>query len=161
MEERDHTLKMTEHIRSAIFKCIKRVSQTVSSTKVYFATIQFFAGTSILLGTILSAISFHGLAKGKGLPLTFGSETISLDPLLAGFLFEVAGILLTFEGIMIIKTIFKISQLNVTSIFLGFCCLNIPAIFIGFGYTLAAGVSAVVFGFLWLITVLAWLQRGE
>lgn len=140
---------------------LSKYFKTISSAKVYLGIMQFFSVLSILLGSIISMLSFYGLAIGNGITLSAGPGTISLDPLLAGFLLEIAGILLAFEGIMVLKTVLKVSQLSIISILFGYCSLNIPAIFLGFGYSLIAGAFAVVFGFLWLITVLAWLQRGE
>lgn len=154
-------MKIRETARYTISKYFKMISQIILSEKVHLATIQFFAGLSVLLGSIISMLSFYGLATGKGLTFTVGYGTINLNPFLAGFLLEIAGILLTFEGIMVLKTMFRISELAIVSIFFGFCSINVPAIFLGFGYSLVAGVFALIFGFLWLITVLAWLQRGE
>jgi len=104
-------------------------------------------------------LGFYALAAQEG--ITFSVGRLIFDPILVGFLFIIAGILLTFEGIIVASVILKISRLSIISIIFGFCSLNVPAIFLGFGYILVAGIFAVIFGFLWLITVLAWLQRGE
>jgi len=153
-------MRMMERIGNIFSKYFKRISQTIFSTKVYLNTVQFFGGLSVLLGSIMSTLGFYGLAT-EGVTFTIGHETIGFDPFLAGFLLVIVGELLTFEGIIILKALLKISRLSIISIIFGFCSLNIPAIFLGFGYSLVAGVFAVIFGFLWLITVLAWLQRGE
>lgn len=143
------------------FKIIKKISQTILSAKVYSNTIQFFGGLSLFLGIILSALGFYGLATEKGILFEVGRGTISFDPTLAGVLSVLIGILLTVEGIMVLRVNFKISRLAIISLILGFCSLNVPAIFLGIGYSLVAGVFAIIFGYLWLITVLVWLQRGE
>jgi len=73
----------------------------------------------------------------------------------------IAGVMLTFEGILLIRFSLQISRLIIFSIILGYFTLNVPAILLGLSYSLAAGIAAIIFGYLWLITVLAWLQRGE
>jgi len=146
-------------IGSTLSKNLKRISQIIFSAKVYIGAIQCFGGLSILLGNVISMLGFYALAAQEG--ITFSVGRLSLDPILVRFLFITAGILLTLEGIIVSKIVLKITRLSVISIIFGFCSLNVPAIFLGLGYTLVAGVFAVIFGFLWLITVLAWLQRGE
>ncbi|MEM2518548.1 MAG: hypothetical protein QXO49_06320, partial [Candidatus Bathyarchaeia archaeon] len=90
-----------------------------------------------------------------------GAGTISFDPVLSGLLTTIVGVLLTFEGIILMRVSLQVSRLIVFSIILGYCALNVPAILLGLNYSLAAGVAAIIFGYLWLITILAWLQRGE
>jgi hypothetical protein len=123
--------------------------------------IQGGIGLSILLGTALSALGFYGLATGRGIVFTVGAGTISFDPFLSGLLTIVTGVLLTFEGIALMRISLQVSRLIIFSIILGYCTINIPAILLGLNYSLAAGIAAMIFGYLWLITILAWLQRGE
>jgi hypothetical protein len=140
------------------FKRIKKVSL---SKTTYLNLIQAGVGISILLGTVFSALGLYGLATGKGIAFTVGAGTVSLDPLLSALLTTITGIMLTFEGTALLRVSLQASRLIVFSITLGYLTINIPAILLGLNYSLAAGVSAIIFGYLWLITVIAWLQRGE
>jgi hypothetical protein len=146
---------------SQLLRYFKKISKTASSRNWYLNAMQAGAGLSILLGTLISALGFYGLALGKGITFAVTGETISIDPVLAGMLISLAGILLTFEGIALVKINLETSRLIIFSIVLGYCTLNIPAILLGFGHGLLAGISALIFGYLWLVTVFAWLQRGE
>ncbi|MGQ9624171.1 MAG: hypothetical protein ACUVUF_04305 [Candidatus Bathycorpusculaceae bacterium] len=140
---------------------LKKISKTISSRNLYVNSIQAGGGLSILLGTLISALGFHGLATGKGVTFAVTGGAISIDPILAGMLITLAGILLTFEGVALLKINIETSRLVVSLIVLGYCALNVPAILLGLGYSLFAGIFAIVFGYLWLVMVLAWLQRGE
>jgi hypothetical protein len=142
----------------AKFKRIKKVSL---SKTTYLNLIQAGVGISILLGTVFSALGLYGLATGKGIAFTVGAGTVSLDPLLSALLTTITGIMLTFEGVALLRVSLQASRLIIFSITLGYLTINIPAILLGLNYSLAAGVSAIIFGYLWLITVIAWLQRGE
>jgi hypothetical protein len=137
---------------------IKKISLSKST---YLNLIQAGIGLSILLGTALSALGFYGLATGRGIVFTVGAGTISFDPVLSGLLTIIVGVLLTFEGLALIRISLQVSRLIIFSIILGYCALNIPAILLGLNYSLAAGIAAMIFGYLWLITILSWLQRGE
>jgi len=149
-----------EGLTSKISK-IKRIKKISLSRSTYLNLIQGGIGLSILLGTALSALGFYGLATGRGIVFTVGAGTISFDPFLSGLLTIVTGVLLTFEGIALMRISLQVSRLIIFSIILGYCALNIPAILLGLNYSLAAGIAAMIFGYLWLITILAWLQRGE
>ena len=140
---------------------LKRFKKISLSRSTYINLIQAGAGISILLGSVSSALGLYGLATGKGIVFTVGPGTISFDPLLSSMLTTVAGVMLTFEGILLIRFSLQISRLIIFSIILGYFTLNVPAILLGLSYSLAAGIAAIIFGYLWLITVLAWLQRGE
>jgi len=139
----------------------KKLSKTVSSKNLYLNSIQAGGGLSIFLGTLFSALGFFGLATGKGITFTVASGTINVDPILASIISSITGIILTFEGIALLKTSLEISRLIVLSMISGYCALNVPAILLGLGYNLFAGIFAIVFGYIWLVTVVAWLQRGE
>lgn len=145
-------------LKLAKIKSIKKISPSRST---YINLIQAGAGISILLGAVLSALGLYGLATGKGIVFSVGPGTISFDPFLSGLLTTIAGIMLTFEGIALMRVSLQISRLIISSIILGYCTLIIPAILLGLSYGLAAGISAMIFGYLWLVTILAWLQRGE
>ncbi len=149
-----------EGLTSKISK-IKRIKKISLSRSTYLNLIQAGIGLSILLGTALSALGFFGLATGRGIVFTVGAGTISFDPVLSGLLTIIVGALLTFEGIALMRISLQVSRLTVFSIILGYCALNIPAILLGLNHSLAAGIAAIIFGYLWLITILAWLQRGE
>jgi hypothetical protein len=149
-----------EGLTSKISK-IKRIKKISLSRSTYLNLIQGGIGLSILLGTALSALGFYGLATGRGIVFTVGAGTISFDPFLSGLLTIVTGVLLTFEGIALMRISLQVSRLIIFSIILGYCTINIPAILLGLNYSLAAGIAAMIFGYLWLITILAWLQRGE
>ncbi len=140
---------------------IKRIKKFSLSRSTYINLIQAGIGVSILLGTVISALGFYGLATGKGIVFSAGAGTISFDPIISGLLTTIAGVMLTFEGIALMKANLQVSRLIVFSITLGYCTLNIPAILIGLDYSLAAGIASIIFGYLWLVTILAWLQRGE
>lgn len=152
--------RVLEGLTSKIAK-IKRIKKISPSRSTYLNLIQAGIGLSILLGTAVSALGFYGLATGKGIVFTVGAGTISFDPVLSGLLTTIAGVLLTFEGIALMRISLQVSRLIVFSIILGYCALNVPAILLGLNYSLAAGIAAIIFGYLWLITILAWLQRGE
>jgi len=149
-----------EGLTSKISK-IKKIKKISLPRGTYLNLIQGGIGLSILLGTALSALGFYGLATGRGIVFTVGAGTISFDPFLSCLLTIVAGVLLTFEGIALMRISLQVSRLIIFSIILGYCALNIPAILLGLNYSLAAGIAAMIFGYLWLITILAWLQRGE
>lgn len=152
--------RIYESLTSRIVK-FKRIKKISISRNTYLNFIQAGVGLSIFLGVVSSALGWYGLATGKGIVFTVGAGTISFDPVLSGLLTVVVGVMLTFEGIALIRTILQVSRLIIFSIVLGYCSLNIPAILLGLNYSLAAGVSAIIFGYLWLITILAWLRRGE
>lgn len=152
--------RVLEGLTSKIAK-IRRIKKISPSRSTYLNLIQAGIGLSILLGTAVSALGFYGLATGKGIVFTVGAGTISFDPVLSGLLTTIAGVLLTFEGIALMRISLQVSRLIVFSIILGYCALNVPAILLGLNYSLAAGIAAIIFGYLWLITILAWLQRGE
>jgi hypothetical protein len=139
----------------------KKILKTTSPRNLYFNSIQASAGLSILLGTLINALGFYGLASGKGITFAVTGGIISIDPVLAGILISLAGLLLTIEGVALVKISIEASRLIIFSIVLGYCSLNVPAILLGLGQSLLAGIFAIVFGYLWLVTVLAWLQRGE
>jgi len=149
-----------EGLTSKISK-IKKIKKISLPRGTYLNLIQGGIGLSILLGTALSALGFYGLATGRGIVFTVGAGTISFDPFLSGLLTIVAGVLLTFEGIALMRISLQVSRLIIFSIILGYCTLNIPAILLGLNYSLAAGIAAMIFGYLLLITILSWLQRGE
>lgn len=144
--------------KTAKFKKIKKISLPRST---YLNLIQGGVSLSILLGTVSSALGLYGLATGKGIAFTVEHGKISFDPVLSGLLTTVVGVMLTFEGIALMRASLQVSRLIVFSIILGYCVLNIPAILLGLNYSLAAGVAAIIFGYLWLVTIVAWLQRGE
>ena len=152
--------RVLEGLTSKISKVnwIKKISLSKST---YLNLIQAGIGLSILLGTALSALGFYGLATGRGIVFTVGAGTISFDPVLSGLLTIIVGVLLTFEGLALIRISLQVSRLIIFSIILGYCALNIPAILLGLNYSLAASIAAMIFGYLWLITILSWLQRGE
>jgi len=152
--------RVLEGLTSKISKInwIKKISLSKST---YLNLIQAGIGLSILLGTALSALGFYGLATGRGIVFTVGAGTISFDPVLSGLLTIIVGVLLTFEGLALIRISLQVSRLIIFSIILGYCALNIPAILLGLNYSLAASIAAMIFGYLWLITILSWLQRGE
>ncbi|MEM1551499.1 MAG: hypothetical protein QXH03_02370 [Candidatus Bathyarchaeia archaeon] len=152
--------RVLEGLISKIAK-IKSIKKISLSRSTYLNLIQAGIGLSILFGTAVSALGFYGLATGKGIVFTVGAGTISFDPVLSGLLTTIVGVLLTFEGIILMRVSLQVSRLIVFSIILGYCALNVPAILLGLNYSLAAGVAAIIFGYLWLITILAWLQRGE
>ncbi|MEM3725900.1 MAG: hypothetical protein QXZ02_06225 [Candidatus Bathyarchaeia archaeon] len=139
----------------------KKLSKNISSKNLYLSSIQAGGILSILLGILFSALGFFGLATGKGITFAVASGTISIDPILASITSSIAGIILTFEGIALLKVNFEISRLIIFSIVSGYCTLNVPAILLGLNYGLFAGIFAIVFGYLWLVAILAWLQRGE
>lgn len=153
--------KMRNKSISQLHGYFKKIFRTASSRNWYLNAMQAGAGLSILLGTLISALGFYGLAFGKGITFAVTGGTISIDPVFAGILTSLVGVLLTFEGIALVKISMETSRLIIFSIVLGYCTLNIPAILLGFGHSLLAGVFALIFGYLWLVTVLAWLQRGE
>jgi hypothetical protein len=140
---------------------LKKIKKTSFSRSTYSNLIQAGVGISILLGTVFSALGLYGLATGKGIVFTVGAGTISFDPFLSALLTTIVGIMLTFEGTALMRVSLQSSRLIIFSIILGYFTINIPAILLGLNYSLAAGVSAIIFGYLWLITILAWLQRGE
>lgn len=152
---------------------VKRIRKISISRSVYLNLIQAGIGVSIFLGVVSSALGWYGLATGKGIiftvepgpisidPSTVKTGPISIDPVLSSLLTVVIGSMLTFEGIFLTRAILRVPRLTIFSIVLGYCSLNIPAILLGLNYSLAAGISAIIFGYLWLVTVLAWLQRGE
>ncbi|MEM3054912.1 MAG: hypothetical protein QXM52_04325 [Candidatus Bathyarchaeia archaeon] len=152
--------RIFEILTSKIAK-IKRVKKFSLSRSTYINLIQAGIGLSIVLGTAISALGFYGLATGKGIVFSAGAGTISFDPIVSGLLTTIAGVMLTFEGIALMKANIEVSRLIIFSIILGYCTLNIPAILLGLDHSLAAGIAAIIFGYLWLITILAWLQRGE
>jgi hypothetical protein len=131
------------------------------SRSTYSNLIQAGVGISIVLGTVFSALGLYGLATGKGIVFAVGAGTMSFDPFLSALLTTIAGIMLTFEGTALMRVSLQASRLIIFSIILGYFTINIPAILLGLNYSLASGVSAIIFGYLWLITILAWLQRGE
>ncbi|MDI6846733.1 MAG: hypothetical protein QMD23_01155 [Candidatus Bathyarchaeia archaeon] len=143
---------------SQLPRYFKKVTPSRSS---YLNAMQALVSLSIVLGTLISALGFYGLASGKGITFAVTDGTINIDPALAGMLISLAGILLTFEGVALVKVSLETSQLIIFSIVLGYCTLNIPAILLGVGHSLLAGILAIIFGYFWLITVFAWLQRGE
>lgn len=140
---------------------IRKIKKFSLSRSTYLNLVQAGIGLSILLGTAISALGFYGLSTGKGVAFSVGAGTISFDPITSGLLTTMAGVMLTFEGIALMRASLQVSRLIIFSIILGYFTLNIPAILIGLNHNLAAGVSAIIFGYLWLITILAWLQRGE
>lgn len=145
----------------SILQLPKYFRKITLSRRSYLNAMQVGASLSIVLGTLVSALGFYGLASGKGITFAVSDGTMSIDPFLSGVLVALAGILLTFEGIALVKVNLETSQLIIFSIVLGYCTLNIPAILLGFGHSLLAGIFAIIFGYLWLVTILAWLQRGE
>ena len=152
--------RIFETLTSKIAK-IKRIKKFSLSRSTYINFIQAGIGLSILLGTVISALGFYGLATGKGIVFSVGTGTISFDPIVSGLLTTITGVVLMFEGMALMKASLQVSRLIIFSMILGYCTINIPAILLGLDYSLAAGVAAIIFGYLWLITILAWLQRGE
>ncbi|MEM2806747.1 MAG: hypothetical protein QXK86_07880 [Candidatus Bathyarchaeia archaeon] len=152
--------RIYESLSSKIVK-IRKIKRISISRSTYLNLAQAGIGLSIFLGVISSAVGWYGIATGKGIIFNAGAGTISFDPILTGLLTVVIGGMLTFEGIVLMRIILQVPRLIILSVVFGYCTLNIPAILLGLNHGLAAGVFAIIFGYLWLITVLAWLQRGE
>lgn len=130
------------------------------SRKLYEEFIQFVGTATILFGIAISAMGLYGLASGVGVTFAVGGA-ISFSTFLGGIIASFVGLLLLFEGLALIYVNFKPPRLIILSVVLGFLSLNVPAILIGVGYSLAGGVVAIVFGYCWLVTLFAWLLRGE
>ncbi|MEM3730938.1 MAG: hypothetical protein QXG27_01740 [Candidatus Bathyarchaeia archaeon] len=160
MKERIADLLSKLHDKSTA-QLVKKISKVTSSRSFYLNIMQAGGGISIILGTLISALGFYGLASGKGINFVVADGIMGMDPLLAGALISLVGVLLTFEGAALVKINVESFRLVFYAVVLGYCTLNVPAILLGFGYSLIAGIFAIVFGYLWLAAVLAWLQRGE
>jgi hypothetical protein len=131
------------------------------SRKLYEELIQSVGTLTIFFGMVISAMGLYGFVSGGGITFAVSGGVISLPTFLASVLTSLAGILLLVEGIALIYVSFKPPRLIILSVVFGFFALNIPAILIGMGYSLAAGIAAIVFGYCWLVTVFVWLLRGE
>ncbi len=139
---------------------IKLLGSVEASRRLYEILVQFVGTVTILLGVVISAIGLYGLASGTG--ITFAvSGVISFSASLGSVITSFVGLLLLLEGIAIVYTSLKLPRLIIFSVILGFLSLNIPAVLIGAGYSLAAGIAAIVFGYCWLVTIFVWLLRGE
>jgi hypothetical protein len=139
----------------------KKLLTTVSSTKLYSTFIQTVIFLSIVLGALISAVGFCGLVAKGVITSSINLNPVNIDPFSTSLIISLAGILLTFEGVALLRAFIETSQLIVLSIFLGYFALVISGILLGLGYRLFAGIAGAVLGYLWLITVLAWLQRGD
>jgi len=152
---------LTEKIKKIPF-ILRKATKTIQFKTLYLNLLQASATISIILGTVVSALGLYSLASGPGVTFTIATKKpLTINPILAGLLTTLLGIILTFEGTDLVKVHFETSKIIFLCIISGYLTLNIPALLIGFGYSLFAGISAVVFGYLWIVTVILWLQRGE
>jgi mannose/fructose/N-acetylgalactosamine-specific phosphotransferase system component IID len=145
-----------------IFSIMRKVPKAIKFETIYLNLLRGLTIISVILGTVVSALGFYGLATGSGVTFVIGTEKpLTVNPTLAGLLTTLLGIILTFEGIYLVKAHFETSKIIFICILFGYLTLNIPALLLGLGYSLFAGIFAVVFGYLWVVTVILWLQRGE
>jgi hypothetical protein len=150
--------KLVSAIRNKLI--VKFLGSVEASRQLYEKLIQFVGTATILLGIVISAIGLYGLSSGIGVTLAVG-RMISLAASLGGIITSFVGLLLLLEGIALVYVSLKLPRLVILSVILGFLSLNIPAILIGVGYSLAAGIAGIVFGYCWLVTIFVWLLRGE
>lgn len=145
-----------------IHPILKEIPKVIDFKTLYLNLLQGLSIISIIFGVSMSALGFYSLASGQGISFTIETKKpLHIDPIWASLLTSLSGMILTFEGTNLVKTHFETSRIIFYSIGFGYLALNIPAILLGFGYNLFAGLTAVIFGYLWLVTVILWLQRGE
>jgi|Deesub1362B_J571_1020462.scaffolds.fasta_scaffold00352_10 hypothetical protein len=141
---------------------LKEISKNIDTKNLYLNLLQGVSITSIIFGALISALGLYSLASGHGISFIIeNKKPLAIDPILAGLLTSLSGIILAFEGTGLMKAYFETSTIITISIIFGYLTLNIPATLLGLGYSLFGSITAVVFGYLWCITVILWLQRGE
>lgn len=108
---------------------------------------------AILFGIVFTSAGAYGLAGGTGIRFTINERVVSAQE--GGMIFSIVGITVLFGGIAITYFALRFPQLTILSIVLGLCSLVIPAIFLGTGINLVAGI-VLVFSYSFVATVFLW-----
>ncbi len=115
----------------------------------------------MLLGLFLSTVGAHEAAKETIMVVDLPPLlTVEVDQVL-GLVFSMVGIASLIGGIALCYVGFRLQRISVACIVLGSCGLAAPSMILGMGYSLTAGIAAIVIGYPWLATLLLWLMGGE
>jgi len=141
-----------EEIREEV-KMKKASSEMMPKARGYL--IQSGALLGILFGVFLSTVGVYEAVGGTG-TIVMPLFEFEVDQV-AGLVFTIVGVAALAGGIALCYIGFKLQRLNFVCIILGSCGLIIPSMIFGIGYTLAAGIVAIVLGYAWLATFFLWL----
>jgi len=144
-----------EEIKKEV-KMKKAPSEMMLTSRGYLVQSGGILGT--LFGVFLSTVGVYEAVGGTSLTINLLSLfAVTVDQVL-GLVFLIVGIAALVGGIVLSYFGFKLQRLNVACIILGSCSLIIPSLILRMGYNLAAGIVAVVLGYLWLATLFLWLK---
>lgn len=109
---------------------------------------------AVLLGIVFTLAGAYGLAGGTGTAFTINERVVTAqEQSIVGVIVLLGGIALTYFGL-------KFSRQAILSIVLGLCSLIIPAILLGIGINLVAGV-VFVFSYSFVAMVFLWFARAR